>query len=179
MHGARASLLTCERDVMAQTIPLTRGYKALVDEQDYSYLRQWSWRVFVNREGNTYAVTTTSRRASGGRRYLAMHTLIAARMGLSSLQVDHRNGNGLDNRRRNLRPATSRQNAWNRGPQSNNVVGLKGVTRITKTGRYRASIRVNGRQRHLGCFATAEEAARAYDKAARFHFGEFARLNAV
>jgi len=89
--------------------------------------------------------------------------------------VDHRNGNGLDNRRANLRPATKSQNGANRLIAASNKSGFKGVD--LKKGRWRAQIKVVGSKIHLGYFDLAEEAARAYDMAAIEAFGEFATLN--
>ena len=90
-------------------------------------------------------------------------------------RVDHINGNGLDNRRSNLRPASRSQNGANRGAPSNNTSGFKGVTRFRL--KWMAKIQVHGRTIHLGLFATPQEAARAYDTAALEHFGEYARPN--
>lgn len=84
--------------------------------------------------------------------------------------VDHRNGETLNNRWRNLREATRSQNMANQGAQANNALGLKGVSRCGR--RYRAQVQ----KRYLGCFDTAEEAHAAYRVAAREHFGEFARF---
>lgn len=86
--------------------------------------------------------------------------------------VDHRNGDGLDNRRANLRPATAAQNAANQQLSIANTTGYKGVS-LYRNGRFRASIQ----RRHLGYFDTAADAARAYDAAALDLFGDFAHLN--
>ena len=88
-------------------------------------------------------------------------------------EVDHINRNGLDNRRSNLRLATHAQNEANKPPRGE----YKGAYWCKKSGRWRASIRVDGRLRHMGRFATREEAARVYDDAALEAFGEFAYLN--
>ncbi|MDT4872900.1 AP2 domain protein [compost metagenome] len=91
--------------------------------------------------------------------------------------VDHRDGNKLDNRRGNLRQATQGQNAKNTRLARNNTSGFKGVSR-TAEGRWRARITVDRKEIRLGVFGTPEEAAAAYDKAAKQMHGEFASPNA-
>lgn len=106
--------------------------------------------------------------------YERMHRLI---MGAVSGQiVDHINGNKLDNRRCNLRFCTKAENNRNRKTQRN-VTGLKGVIWSKRDKVFSAKIRLNSKDIHLGRFKTAEEAARAYDKAAKELFGAFARTN--
>lgn len=95
-------------------------------------------------------------------------------------QVDHINHNKLDNRRENIRPATSRQNTLNRSRQSNNTSGYIGVSYNKRPGRrkrWEAYIKANGKRRFLGFYATPEEAAVVRDKVALEYFGEFAHLN--
>jgi hypothetical protein len=91
--------------------------------------------------------------------------------------VDHRNGNGLDNRRINLRLCTDAQNRANRRLQRNNKSGFKGVFLNAKNGKFLAHVQVNKKTFYLGSFVSPIDAAKAYDKAAKLHFGEFARLN--
>lgn len=91
--------------------------------------------------------------------------------------VDHANGNGLDNRRSNLREATHAQNSANSRLSRRSTSGLKGVTWYKRTSRWRAHITVGQQQRHLGYFDEAIEAAKAYDTAALEAFGEFAHIN--
>jgi hypothetical protein len=153
-------------------IPLTQGRVALVDEEDLGALALLSWSFFTSahyKDGFGYAVH--GRR--GGN--IFMHrVLLSAGPGQT---VDHINGDGLDNRRCNLRLATRAQQRQNLAVPANNVCAFKGV-RATGHGTYRARISVpNGKRIHLGCFKTAEEAALAYNQAARLHFGAFARLN--
>jgi HNH endonuclease len=93
--------------------------------------------------------------------------------------VDHRNGHPWDNRKRNLRKATTSQNARNTRPHRTSSSQFKGVSVVQrKSGpRYRTLIQIDGRQRQLGIFKSETTAARAYDAAARKHFGEFAWVN--
>jgi hypothetical protein len=124
------------------------------------------WHALVNKN-NTYAQST---RKVGT---VYMHRLIA---GATALQVvDHRDGNGLNNRRENLRIATIAQNQWNSGSHKDCRCGFKGVAESKS--RFTARIRAGRTGIYIGSFATAEEAARAYDEKAIELFGEFARLN--
>ena len=152
-------------------IPLTSGGVALVDDEDFE-------RVIA--EGSWYAAeslnTSYARRVYhlGGSSYTtrAMHNLIT---GLS--YVDHVNGNGLDNRRSNLRPATASQNQANQRKRRDNTSGFRGVQWHPPGCKWRAVIRVKGRLHSLGYYDIREEAARAYDVAALEFFGEYARPN--
>lgn len=94
-----------------------------------------------------------------------------------SIQVDHVSGNGLDNRRSNLRAATREQNQRNRGKNRNNTSGFKGVSWMKQKSCYRATITHERKQVHLGLFKKAEEAAKAYDASARRLYGAFGKLN--
>lgn len=92
--------------------------------------------------------------------------------------IDHIDGDRLNNRPSNLRPATDQQNAGNvLRSFRHNTSGFRGVSRNSKTGKWHAQIKLFGKQTYLGRFDTPEEAARCYDAAARKHFGAFARLN--
>lgn len=90
--------------------------------------------------------------------------------------VDHRDTDRTNNRWDNLRAATRSQNIANKGPQNNNRLGLKGVSKHHHRG-YTARISIGGKQRVIGLFATAEEAHAAYMAAAKETFGEFARAS--
>ena len=154
---------------MTREIPLSRGLVALVDDADYdAIMAVGKW--FADPAPDTFYASRKSSRRDGKQRTIRMHTFITG-WGY----VDHIDGNGLDNRRRNLRAATSSKNQMNRGMDSDNTSGFKGVHRIRL--RWAAQIGADGRKIFLGSFATPQEAARAYDAAAVLHHGEFARLN--
>lgn len=151
-------------------IPLTQGKFATVDDQDYDWLMQWKWCAYHDKKSNTWYATA---RIDVTRRMMPMHRLIMKAP--DGVEVDHKDRNGLHNWRDNLRECTSAQNKLNRGPFKTNTVGYKGVYRLY--GKYRAKIGINKKQIHLGTFGTPEEAARAYDAAAKRLHGEFAYLN--
>lgn len=111
----------------------------------------------------------------GGRagRNIKLHRFLWIYWGLPLSHLDHINGDGLDNRRANLRAATPMQNSANTRRPKNNTSGYKGVSRVAKG--WRAMISINRRNVWLGVFATPEDAAAAYWKAAVATRGEFAR----
>jgi len=151
-------------------VPLTQGKVALIDDEDNPLVSKYKWQAHRDsKANNTYYATTTIRRSDGKRTTLQMHNLI-----LGCKRVDHKDNNGLNNQRSNLRPATHSQNGANTGTIRNKS-GFKGV--CFERDRWRAAIRVEGRLIFLGYFNTPKSAARAYDYAARIHFGDFARLN--
>ena len=95
----------------------------------------------------------------------------------SADKADHINGNGLDNRRCNIRLCEHRQNMWNQGSRKNTSSIYKGVTFFKRDGSWQAKIAPNGKTIHLGYFQTEAEAAQAYNEKAKEIFGEFAKLN--
>lgn len=156
---------------MSKEIPLTKGYVAIVDDEDYPILSRYKWQVSL-RETNIYAVTDINRKR------IYMHRMIMGEP--KGMTVDHRDGDGLNNRRSNLRIATRRQNVINRlRLLPNRASKYRGVFRITKSPSWRAQIFVKGKSIYLGSFATEEAAALAYNAAALQYHGEFAVLNSV
>ena len=151
-------------------IKLTQGKFALVSDIDYTYLNQWKWCVagYAKRHGQNNKL------------YIYMHKVILRRMGYYRCnRGDHINGNKLDNRRSKLRPATDLQNRRNQYKYKNNTSGYKGVYWLKTNKKWMAQIKITGRAKYLGSFVNKKEAAKAYNKAAKKHFGKFARLNKV
>lgn len=151
-------------------LPLSKGLVALVDEADYAWASQWKWFA-KGPEGRVYAARCERGVDRLKRRTIRLHRELMQPP--AELDVDHINGNGLDNRRENLRVCTTAENCRNRV----GLGGYKGVRLFRKSGKWGARIVVDYRHIHLGCFATPEEAARAYDDAALKLHGPFARLN--
>lgn len=148
-------------------VPLTRGMVAKIDAEDALLVSRYAWSANETMEGRFYA---QAKDEQGKNVYL--HRLILNAP--SDLLADHRNHDTLDCRRFNLRLATTVQNTANCNRKRSHS-GFRGVT-LRKT-RFQAKIMRSGKFYHLGYFATGEEAAVAYDKAAIEHFGEFAVLN--
>lgn len=151
-------------------IPLTKGYEAVIDAADVPLVegRFWTASVFKN---TVYAMTRAKER-TGVWRTVYLHRLLA---GVPGQEVDHVSGDGLDNRRINLRPATKAENRRNRRVGSANTSGIKGVHLDAFTGRWRAEIEVDGVKHRLGRFATQSEAASVYAAASVRLHGDFGR----
>lgn len=148
-------------------VPLTQGRVALVDPEDLERLVPYLWSAAEVRPGHWYAVTRR------GPRNLHMHRLL---METSEEHpwVDHKNGNGLDNRQANLRPSTRTGNNRNRRAMGR-TSGYIGVSYTH--GRWEVHIHREGRAGYVGRFTSEVDAARAYDREAFARDPEFARLN--
>lgn len=150
-------------------IPLTKGKVALVDDEDFEYLSQWKWIAFL-KKGIYYA--QRQQWVNGRNAIIPMHRAI---LNNPDSEVDHRDRNGLNNQRANLRLCTRSQNTMNRGKPKHNKSGYKGVR--TVNGYIRAEIGCNGQRYYLGNFPDLVTAAKAYDAKAKELHGEFACLN--
>ena len=156
-------------------IPLSRGMKAIVDDEDYERFASFKWYAATS-EGRLFYAARHSPRNHYARYTILMHREILGLSREDKRKGDHRDGNTLDNRRHNLRIADNIQNAQNSSIQSNNTSGLKGVDWVRKAGKWRAKIYVAGKSKHLGLFTDKEAAGEAYRKAALSYYGEFARI---
>lgn len=155
-------------------IPLTKGLFALIDSQDVEEVGKHSWSAHTSRHaGRIYTsyAATAIKDIHGKYRYKALHAFIVQTQ--SGQHTDHRNGNGLDCRRANLRSCTPGQNQCNYRLRSLNTSGFRGVW-PSNNGRWQSAIKINKQTFHLGTFDTAEEAAKAYRLAAASRHGEFA-----
>lgn len=158
-----------------QLIPLSQCLHALVDDDDFAELSSVRWhavKMGTARRPLFYAARNVTISENRGRLLLMHRAIMNAPAGTV---VDHKNHATLDNRKENLRLCTQGENMRNMrsGP---NKHGFRGIARSSPN-RFSASICISGKSKYLGMFLTAEDAARAYDRAALDHFGEFAKLN--
>lgn len=165
-------------------IKLTRGQVALVDDEDFEYLNQWKWQAMKWHKLDNYYATRTvfEKRIIDGeiwtkRKSIKMHRFIMKAK--DDLLVDHKDGNGLNNQKSNLREATPSQNLQNRRPYSTTLrkTKFKGIIQRGLSGQWQSHIKLNGKNISLGTYATEIEAAFVYNEAAKKHFGVFAWLN--
>ncbi|OGG08966.1 hypothetical protein A2154_05200 [Candidatus Gottesmanbacteria bacterium RBG_16_43_7] len=149
-------------------INVARKYKTIVDDEEFEYLNTYKWTL---KKG--YAVAKLCNRSG----FLMMHKFIVFYP--KSLTIDHINRNKLDNRKSNLRVCTQLQNNFNKPRQRNNESGYKGVCWDKKAQKWRAAISVNRRYFWLGYYDSKNQAAMAYNLAAKKHHREFACLNEI
>jgi hypothetical protein len=155
-------------------IQLTQGKVALVDDSDYEWLNKWKWHYGEDK------YTGYAHRNIGlwpHQKKILMHREIMQT--LPGIEVDHIDHNGCNNQRSNLRNCMHIDNRHNQMRCKNNKSGYIGVSGSMHNRKWRSVIHCNKKQIHLGCFPTAEEAALAYNEAAKKLFGEFACLNDV
>lgn len=155
-------------------IALSRGKIARVDNKDFKWLNQYRW-YFMDSHNNTnyaYRILSTIR---GACKNMSMHREI---MGCPvGMEIDHIDGNGLNNLRSNLRICTVSQNHMNQRKNPNKSSIYKGVAWDKRDRRWKVRIGLNGKSYYLGYFKVEKDAGLAYDEKAKELFGEFARLN--
>jgi hypothetical protein len=155
-------------------IPLTQGQFAKVDDEDFEMLIKWKWCAVWNSYTKTFYATKGINRENSVR---YMHRLImGAKKGQ---QVDHIHHDTLDNRRSELRISLPSENKQNSGKQKDNTSGYKGVSWDKRDKKWRTTITKNRVQHSIGYFNTKEDAAKAYDEAAKKYHGEFAFINKI
>lgn len=162
-----------------RVIQLPKGQATTVDDDDFAELAQYCWQVMCTK-GKWYARRNVYLGfVNGKHKYTPVYLHRVIMKAERSQQVDHKNGNSLDNRRENLRFSTQSQNMGNKRLRSDSQSGFKGVEIRTQGNKtfFIAYIKDNGKKKHLGCFATAEEAHAAYCANATRVYGEFARFN--
>lgn len=168
---ATQELSTIRIDNNFAFITLGRGYEAIVDLEDVSTVAGFNWWANVHAR-NIYA-TTAVRSIASGPTSIYMHRLIMNAP--DDMQVDHISGNGLDNRRQNLRLCTISQNRFNQRKSIRNTSGFKGVSFHAQSGKWRAMIGYKKKMKHIGLFDTPEDAHAAYCSTAKDLYGNFSR----
>lgn len=148
-------------------IQLSQNKKSIIDDEDYERLNQWKWSF----HNGGYGVRTTW----PDNKAVLLHRIVMNCP--DNMEVDHINGNKLDNRKENLRVCTARENRLNRKKSKNKTSKYKGVHWNKDNSKWRAKITVNDKSISLGCFITELEAAEAYNKSALTYFGKYAKLN--
>lgn len=159
-------------------IQLSKGKFAIVDDEDFEWLNQWKWHTSGSEVSKFYAARDVyPGRTSDGKRIhkrIYMHKQI---MEFPRDEVDHINGDSLDNRKENLRITDHKHNGYNLKLYKNNKSGYKGVQFHKHIKKWMACIRVDRKLKHLGYFTTPEEAAKAYNIASRQYHKDFGRVN--
>lgn len=159
-------------------LKLTQNKTSLIDDDDWELVSKYKWHALC-KEGRWYA--RTKLRINGKWIGLEMQKLIMG-VPIGSPRndlVDHRDGDGLNNRKENLRRCTKSQNMMNRGRQANNKTGFKGVFWDKREQRFAAKICTDKKTVFLGQFKDVEQAACAYNIAALKHHGEFSYQNRI
>lgn len=157
-------------------IPLTQGQVAVIDDADASIIGTGKWHATWRKSANTYYAQQSVRVGADWKTRFMHRVILGAEEG--GLDVDHKNHNGLDNRRSNLRFATRSQNLAN-ARSTGGRSRYRGVVPSGNAGTWRSQIKNSGKTVLLGTFSTEIEAAQAYNNAARELYGEFAILNDV
>ena len=159
-------------------IKITQNKVVLVDDSDFEWLNQWKWQwKSGDRSIFGYAHRTQRIKGTKSKLHIKMHRLIM--QAKEGQFIDHKNGNGLDNRRSNLRLCTLSQNNQNFPLSISNKSGYKGVSWHKGAKRWRVTIKLEKKQKSLGYYHDLKKAAIAYNKGAKQYFGEFARINTI
>lgn len=161
--------------VKMKQIQLTQNKTALIDDEDFELVNEFKWCA-VQQGRNFYATRGYWNKQTKKTKQIRMHRLI---MDVTDpkIEIDHINGDGLNNQRYNLRICTRSQNQRNKRKQNNTTSKYEGVHWHKQHNKWIAKIRINGQRKHLGCFLCEIDAACYYDYYAIKYFDEFAKLN--
>lgn len=153
-------------------ILLTQGKVVLVSDEDYEELNKHKWYAY--KCANTFYAQRTLTIGVGKYRTVRMHSIVMKTP--KRMETDHINGNGLDNRRENLRVCTRSENLMNQKRGINNTSGYKGVSWHKGTEKWQSKIAAKGKRIYLGLFKEKEEAHKAYCEASKRYHGEFGNV---
>ena len=153
-------------------IQVTQGNFALVDNADFKFLNQYRWCIL--KSGNQLYARHSLPRINGKNKHILMHVLILDTP--KGMDTDHKDGNGLNNQRKNLRICTRSENQRNRGVQKGNIAGIKGVSLHRHNKKWTAQICLNKKKVYLGSFDTKEKAGDAYRRVCIKYHGEYAKM---
>ena len=156
-------------------IPLTRGLHTIIDDDDFDLIKQHKW--CANKIGNTFYVQHSFTHPGGRKGALYMHRVIMNPP--SNMDVDHLDGDGLNNRRSNLRICTRGQNCGRQKPQVGRSSKFKGVSYHRRMGCWEAYVHSKDKKHPAGYFSDERKAAMAYNELASVLHGEFALLNEI
>jgi hypothetical protein len=160
-------------------VGLTKGYEAIVDIEDYDRVMEFKWSSLVCRRRNGGDIRTVYATRNVMGRQVMLHRFVLGLPRDTSVEVDHRDHDGLNNRRSNLRPCTTGQNNANMRPQIRSLSRLRGVHWEEFTKCWRVQIAANGKRYRFGRYHDPIVAAKVYNAAASWLFGDFAYLNEV
>lgn len=152
-----------------KTIPLTKGMVTIIDDEDFDIVSRFKW--YAGKCG-TYLYAKRDVKINKKKKSIYMHRMLLSTND-RDVKVDHMNGDTLDNRKENLRICSQKENIRNRNSiRKGNKTGLVGITK-TRQGTWQSKIGFDGKTIQLGIFKSKEDAAKAYDSAAKKYFGEF------
>lgn len=155
--------------------PLTRGKYAMVDDDCFEYLNRWKWKLHTPTDGSKRHYAVRKEKVKNGIKHVSMHSVVCGFPPRTN--IDHRDRNGLNNQKNNLRSCSTSQNGANSRKSRNNTSGFKGVTWQKIARKWQSQLMHNRKHYYLGLFEDPKEAAKAYDVKAVQIFGEFAATN--